>query len=81
MDALGTILTAIFVALIIAAALTFGFTILIFFMCVALLTLVLVGIREFWYRWRFVSRATRQEKETHGVIEADYKDITNEEHQ
>lgn len=77
MDAFFSILGIIFVTLLIAAALTFGITIILFFLGVAFLTAFLIMLREYWYRWRFVHRASKHEKEAQGVIEADYTDITH----
>jgi len=78
MDAIGSILTAIFIAILIGVTLTFGFAIIAFILCVALVTTALIFIRQWWYRWRFVKNATKQERSDNKVIEGDYKDISGD---
>lgn len=76
MDAVASIILVIFIATLIAVAVVFGFALLAFILSVALVTALLVVVREKWYRWRFISRARSMEAENPTVIEVEYQDIT-----
>ncbi|MDE3060123.1 MAG: hypothetical protein KGJ06_03855 [Pseudomonadota bacterium] len=75
MEALGTFLIAIFIALILGTALAFGFALIVWFMAVALLVAALVLIREWWRRWMFVRSARPPAPH---VTDAEYEDIEDE---
>ncbi len=76
MDFLLSALTVLFVALLLAAAVTFGFVLLVWFLAVAFVIAAGVLIREWWRRWRFVRNAEQRPPK---VIDAEYKDITHRE--
>ncbi len=76
MDAVTSILTVIFVAILLTVAVTFGFMLLAFILGVALVTAVLIYLREWWYRWRFLRGASRHERQEDKIIEVEYEDIT-----
>jgi len=78
METVFSILTVIFIAILLTTALTFGFTILVFFLSVALLTAVLIFLRGLWFRWLFLRSASQQERQAINIIETEYTDITDE---
>jgi len=78
MEFIGHIIIAIFVALILAAALTFGFMLFAWFLALAAIISACVLLRQWWRRWWFVHSATREERSSK-VIEVDYRDISDEE--
>ena len=75
MDAITSILTVVFVAILLTVALTFGFVLMAFILSVALVTALLMALRGWWYRWRFVRGATQREENK--VIEVEYRDISH----
>jgi hypothetical protein len=75
MEVLFTILTVIFVALILAAALTIGFSLLVWCIITAIAVSMFLMLRERWRRFMFVRRSARPESTK--VIEGEYKDITD----
>jgi hypothetical protein len=74
MDILAAFLIASFVALLLAAAVTFGFALMTVCLIIAMTTTVLVLLREAWRRWRFLHNARNAPPPR--VIEGDYKDIS-----
>jgi hypothetical protein len=76
MDFLFSALAVLFVALLVAAAVTFGFVLLVWFVALAVLIGASVFLREWWRRWYFLRHAAPRE-ESSQVIEAEYKDITD----
>ena len=79
MELLGTILTGLFVALILATAVTFGFALIIWFAIAGVTLAILFLLREWWRRWMFLRRGKMQEHDAQNVriIEVDYEDISN----
>ncbi|MFW0777045.1 MAG: hypothetical protein ACN2B6_04935 [Rickettsiales bacterium] len=77
MDIIGSIISIIFIGILVAVAVTFGFALLGFVLAVAFVTLLLVYLKSVWYRWRFVKNA-RPEQTDDTVIEADYEVIKTE---
>ncbi|MCE2926411.1 MAG: hypothetical protein LW823_02015 [Rickettsiales bacterium] len=79
MDIIGTLLSIVFISILIALAVTFGFAMLLFILAVAVVTAVLVLLRNGFTRWRFIKSVSRQEQSSIKVIDGDYKDITHKE--
>jgi len=82
MEFIGHILLAIFVALIVLAALTFGFVLLIWFVAFAVAVSAIVMLRAWWRRWWFLysSRDRRTpHRKSPTVTDADWRDISDEE--
>ena len=77
MEFLSSALFVLFLALMIAAAVTFGFALLVWFVAVAMLLGTAMLLRQWWWRWRFLRSARKQEPP--GVIEGEYKDISDKE--
>ena len=75
MDIIFTIAGVIFIALMLTAALTFGFALISFFVAVTCVTAFLIAMREFFRRWRFVQQA-ESHRTAEKMIEGEYKDIT-----
>jgi hypothetical protein len=79
MDIIFSVLSAIFIALVLAAAVTFGFIILVWIIAAALALAVLVSLRNLWRRWWFLhNSAPPRPSRRPDVIEGDYKDITDD---
>jgi len=78
MDFIGHFLLAIFVALVVMAALTFGFVLLAWFVAFAVVVSVLVMLRGWVRRWWFLYSA-RDRKPQPPVIDAEYRDISDKE--
>lgn len=78
MHIIGTILSAIFVALLIGVALTFGLALMGAILIVAFGTALLFYGQQAWLRWRFKQNANDSENSENGVriIEAEYTEIT-----
>jgi membrane protein implicated in regulation of membrane protease activity len=74
MDFILTVITFIFVALILALAVTVGFWLLMWCIAVGLLFTIIIKLRQQWLRWRFVKNA---EPATPDVIEGVFRDITD----
>jgi membrane protein implicated in regulation of membrane protease activity len=77
METIASILTVIFVGLLVAGALTFGFALLIWFGLFAAIVTALVMLKHLWYRWRFMQTSGRQETDVQ-IIEVDYEDISSQ---
>jgi hypothetical protein len=75
MDILGTIFLACFIALLIAAAITFGFAIITACLIITAVTTVLILLREIWRRWRFLHDSRDVPPR---IIDGDYRDISNQ---
>ena len=75
MDIILTVLGVVFVTLLLIAAFTLGSALLMFFLAVAFTTALLIQLREFWRRWRFMRGADVRPR-GQKVIEGDYKDVT-----
>lgn len=75
MEFLLSVLSVLFIALILATALTFGFALFIWFAIAAAIVSVMMVIRELWRRWWFIHHASPPPD----VIDAEYKDISNDE--
>jgi hypothetical protein len=73
MDILGAFLLACFIALLIVAAVTFGFAIITVCVILTIVTALLIVTREMLRRWRFLRDA-----EPPKVIEGYYRDISNQ---
>lgn len=76
MEVIGYILMGLFLALLLGAALTFGFALLAVGMGVAIGMAFIVALRQAWWRWRFL-RSGERPKESVEVIEVDYEDISD----
>ena len=79
MDILFSAVSIIFIAIMIAVAVTFGFALLGFVLAVGLVTILLVYLKGLWHRWRFVQNATYREPKDDTIIEVDYEVIKTEE--
>ena len=75
MHVIGTILSAMFIALLIGVALTFGLALMGAILIVALSTALLFYGKQAWIRWRFKQNATESENGVR-IIEAEYTEIT-----
>jgi len=81
MDVIGHILLALFVGLVLFAAMTFGFMMLAWFVAFAIAVSVLVMLRA-WLRrcwFLYVSRDRNYRQRKPKVIDAEYRDISDEE--
>lgn len=74
METVFTIITVIFVALILAAAFTIGVSLLIWTIITAILLAAFYMLRERWRRFIFVYRARPP---ANNIIEGEYRDITD----
>lgn len=79
MEFIVTILTAVFIAMLIGLTITFGFTLLFIIIATSVLAGFFALIVAAWRRWRFVhSQPFPNEKRTE-IIEVEYTDITDKE--
>ena len=81
MDTVTTIISVFFIGLLIIAAVTFGFALLVFLISVAVVTAMLVYGQQLLLRWNFIRSATRAEQKPPAnspkVIDVEYEDISN----
>jgi len=78
MEFIGSVLSFIFIAIVIGTALAFGFMILVWIMVAGLALTAFFYIREMVRRWLFVRGATPKPPPAHpNVIEGEYKDLTD----
>lgn len=80
MDFISSVLTGIFIAILVGVTLTFGLALLAWCVFVAVVFAVIVVARDRWRRWRFVRSGTpepEQKAKRITVIEAEYEDITH----
>lgn len=77
METIASILTVIFVGLLVAGALTFGFALLIWFGLFAAIVTALVMMKHLWYRWRFMRTNGQQEPDIQ-IIEVDYEEVPSD---
>lgn len=82
MDIVFSVLSVVFIGLIVAVAIVFGFVIFAWIMLAAILFAALMYLRSLWFRWVFVHRNTPHKTRTPPdgprVIEGEYRDITDE---
>lgn len=78
MDIIFSVISVIFVGILIAVSLTFGFALLGFVLAVGFVTVLLMYLKGVWYRWRFIKNATPPERKDETIIEGDYEVITTE---
>jgi len=71
MELLISILTMIFIALVVGTALTFGVALLLWFLAMAALISAYMILRNALRRWRFIRNSAPP-----NVIEGDYRDIS-----
>lgn len=76
MEIIGTIISVIFIGLILAFAFTVGFTLILWIIGVSVVLTVLVMLREVWRRWWFV-RSHPIRDEPPRIIEGEYRDISD----
>ncbi|MDX1975861.1 MAG: hypothetical protein SFT92_09345 [Rickettsiales bacterium] len=77
MEVVGTILGGIFIALLITAALTFGFTMVLIIIIASGILAFMAIAREGFRRWLFVRTSNKDVQEKpKTVIDAEYEDIT-----
>ena len=74
MEFLLSLFTVLFVALILATALTFGFALLLWIMVAAAVLTVAIFLRQLFLRWKFVRGATPTPPD---VIEGEWRDISD----
>jgi hypothetical protein len=74
MDIIFGLLTFVFVALLIMAAITIGVSLLMWFMLVGAMLSLYVAVRRRWMRWQFVRGS---ESSNVQIIEGDFKDLTD----
>ena len=78
MDFVLTVIMVIFIGMLLAAAFTFGFTLLMIIIAPAgVMTLLTVG-RELYRRWRFVRSATNWQEKPPPMIEGEFTDISED---
>ena len=78
MHVIGTILSAIFVALLIGVSLTFGLALMGALILVALGTAAIFYGKQIWLRWRFKQNAMQSENNNNvnvRIIEAEYTEV------
>ena len=73
MDFILSILSFVFVGLIVVAALTIGFSLLLWFTAIGVVISLIIIARQYWYRWKFL----RNHQESTKIIEGVYKEITD----
>ena len=73
MDILLSVLTVMFIALLLGVAVTFGLVLVVWFAGLAVAVAAVVFIRQAWYRWRFLRSGKMPPTD---VIEGEYKDIS-----
>ncbi len=78
MHIIGTILSALFIALLVGVALTFGLALMGAILIVALAATLLLYGKQLWLRWRFKENASRAEGGVR-IIEAEYTEIQRKE--
>lgn len=78
MEAIASVLTVIFVGLLVAGALTFGFALLIWFGLFAAVITGLVMLKHLFYRWRFMQNNEMPPEAEMQIIEVDYEDVSSE---
>ena len=83
MEFVGHIFLGIFIALAVFVALTCGFMLLMWFIGIAVAASILVMMRSWFMRWRFLywarDRTPLKKKPPQQIIEVDYRDISDEE--
>lgn len=82
MEFIGSVITVIFVAIIIGTALTLGGALLLTIIGVSILMMFFFLLRGYFMRWRFVHNAEKRENEAARgehitIIETDYEDMTD----
>lgn len=76
METIITILTVVLVAMLVAATLTFGFALLIWFVLFAAIVTFFVMVRQLWYRWRFLHTSGHDPEPEIKIIEVEYEDLS-----
>jgi membrane protein implicated in regulation of membrane protease activity len=71
MEIVFNIISFIFVGLIIAAALTIGFSLLLWLMAISVVATLVFILRQYYFRWRFL----RENKQTTDIIEGVYTEV------
>ncbi len=74
MDFVLSAITFIFVALILALAITIGFSLLLWFLAFGIMFSIILIIRQRWARWQFL----RENDPDNGIIEGSYTEITDQ---
>jgi hypothetical protein len=77
MDFLGHFLLAIFIGLVVFAALTFGFMLLVWFAAFAVTISLLIMLRSWIRRWLFLYWSRDRTPPQPPVIDAEYRDISD----
>lgn len=77
MEFIGTVITGIFVAILLFTAFTFGFMLLVWFAIAGVAIALLFFLRETLRRWLFLRRGKMQERQSVEIIEVDYEDISD----
>lgn len=75
MHVIGAIFSGLFIALLVAVALTFGLALMGALLIVAFTTAAIFYGKQMWMRWRFKQDATKAEGGVR-IIEAEYTEIT-----
>ncbi len=75
MHIIGTILSVMFIALLVGIALTFGLALMGAILIVAFVTALIFYGQQAWLRWRFKQNATESENGVR-IIEAEYTEIS-----
>lgn len=76
METIVSFLTIILVVLLVGAALTFGFALLIWFGIFAAMITILMMLKQLWYRWRFMRTGGAPPEPETKIIEVDYEEIS-----
>jgi hypothetical protein len=77
MEIVFSIITIIFVGIVLGLALTFGLVLIVWLVGLAMIVTAISLLRGQLRRWRFVRNAEYHEKNDVRIIDADYKDITD----
>ena len=73
MEAILSVFSFIFIGLIVAAALTIGFSLLVWFTLLGIVISVYLIGRQYWMRWQFL----RHNRETTKVIEGVFTEVND----
>lgn len=80
MDFLISVLTVIFVIVLIGTAFTFGAALLIAILIFSVVTAMFFFARQYFDRWMFVHSARKREQESQAtvtIIETEYEDLSD----
>lgn len=77
MDFLASLVTIIVVALVLAAAITFGLILLAWIVGIGVAVAIAIMLRNAWYRWRHGPPQHIHTESHSDIIEVEYQDISD----